>query len=168
MFHHPRELGLDKLRQHHLGQAAAQIGIEGAGIDVRSLLVLAVRSLGVGVGELGDGALRQAWGEAVAVANMHTPTYIPLFILHTATRPVAGGLLAFSNRNNRLGCCALKALTCARFIDIVALLRFGALLSPQVARERFLELMEVVALGRPFLVNADAVWCDRQRPQSPG
>ena len=31
--HHPLKLGLDELRQHHLGQAAAKVGIEGTGID---------------------------------------------------------------------------------------------------------------------------------------
>ena len=59
--HNARKLGLDVLGQHaHVGQAAAQISVEGGQIDVRSLLLQTVGSLGVVLGEFGDGVLREA------------------------------------------------------------------------------------------------------------
>jgi hypothetical protein len=67
----------------------------------------------------------------------------PLFIRHTATRPAVIGFLAFSIRNISFGCCALKQITCARFIVVVALLRFESPLRGQIAREGLFELMEV-------------------------
>src|SRR5262245_46025239 len=77
------------------------------------------------------------------------------------------GLLAFSIRNIGLGCCALKQVTYAHFIGVVALWRFGSPLRRQITREGILEVLKDVAL-RCLVADADGLRSDAERPQHRG
>jgi hypothetical protein len=87
--------------------------------------------------------------DAAAVVAKALRRSAPLCNRNTATMPVIIGFLAFSIRNMRSRVLRLENTRSARFIGIVAVLRFESPLLGKVAPKGVLELCQVIALGRP-------------------